>query len=154
MAIFYDGVVVPGALLAGLSGLILALKLNLGFLQIPWLMGMWVLFVFEFVEGNTITRIHFRKMLRLSRAALSSGGLTAELQEEMERKLPTFTHFLDLPLFLLIVSLGGLRPATWSHSVLGVLLALVIAFALTLSLPRIYQWPAYAVGPVGASDGE
>lgn len=154
VAIFYDGVVIPGAILVGLSGLIFTLTLNVGFFQIPWLMGMWMLFAFEFVEGNTVTRIHFRRMLRLSRAALSEGEITAELREEMLRKLPTFTHYLDLPLFLLLVSLGGVRPSTWSHLAMGTLLALVVAFAFTLSVPRIYQWPVRVVGTVGATGGE
>jgi uncharacterized membrane protein len=140
VAIFYDGVVVPGAVLAGLSGLALTLNLNLGFFQAPWLTGMWMLFVFEFVEGNTVTRIHFRRMLRLSRAALSDGAITTALRKEMERTLPTFTHYLDLPFFLMIVSLGGLRPSTWSYVAVGSLLALVVAVAFTATLPRICQW--------------
>lgn len=139
VAIFYDGVVFPGAILAGVSGVILTLNLNFGFFEFPWLTGMWVLFAFEFVEGNTITRIHFRRTLRLSRAALREGGISAELEEEMRRKLPRFTHYLDLPLFLVIVSLGGLRLPTWDHFVLGTLLALVVAIALTLSLRQARQ---------------
>lgn len=142
VAIFYDGVVVPGAILAGLSGLLLTPGLGVGFFQLPWLTGMWVLFLFEFVEGNTITRIHFRRMLRLSRAALTHGGITRALQDEMGRALPTFTHYLDLPLFLVIVSLGALRPPTWSHFSLGVPLALGVAVAFTLGFPRISRWRA------------
>jgi len=55
-AIFYDALALPGALLVGLSGLLLIFELGLGFFEEPWLVGMWGLFLFEFVEGNTITR--------------------------------------------------------------------------------------------------
>jgi uncharacterized membrane protein len=134
VAIFYNGVVFPGAILVGVSGVMLTLALDLGFFQFPWLTGMWALFAFEFVEGNTITRNHFGRMLGLSRAALKEGGVTARLEEEMRRKLPRFTHYLDLPLFLVIVSLGALRPSTWDHFVLGILLAVMLAIVLTLSL--------------------
>ena len=33
--------------------------------------------------------------------------------------MPTFTHFLDLPILMLIVSLGALRPDSWTHFVVG-----------------------------------
>ncbi|HET7853624.1 MAG TPA: DUF2269 family protein [Candidatus Methylomirabilis sp.] len=139
MTIFYDGVVLPGAILVGLSGLLLMFYLQFGFFQIPWLTGMWLLFAFEFMEGNTITRIHFRKMRRVSQAALNEGRVTSELQEKMDDKVGTFTHYLDLPLFFVIVSLGGLRPATWTHFTLGTLLALVTGLALSSFLPRMYR---------------
>ncbi|HAG50113.1 MAG: hypothetical protein A2X87_05015 [Deltaproteobacteria bacterium GWC2_42_51] len=142
VAIFYDGIVVPGAILAGSSGLILTINMNIGFFDLPWLTGMWILFVAEFVEGNTITRIHFRRLLKLSRIALDQGRITAGLQEEMERILPTFTHYLDMPLFLFIVFLGSLRPLTWNYFTIGILLALAVTFSLTISISRIYRWPA------------
>ena len=44
-AIFYDALALPGALLLGASGLYLTFELDLGFLEEPWLVGMWGLFV-------------------------------------------------------------------------------------------------------------
>lgn len=131
---FYDGFVVTGAVLAGVSGLLLTLKAGLGFFQSPWQTGMWTLFVFEFAEGNTITRIHFRRMLRLSKEALANGELTGRFLYERSRKLPTFTHFLDLPLFFLIVSFGALRPAAWGSVFLWALLAVIAGTALMFAL--------------------
>lgn len=139
VAILYDGVVVPGAILAGFSGLGLILKMNAGFFEFPWLTGMWALFAFEFVEGNTITRIHFRRMLRLSGDALAQGNMTPELKKEQARRLPAFTHYLDLPLFFLIVSFGGLRPLSWNAIALGVMLALAAGTALYVIFTSIYK---------------
>jgi hypothetical protein len=51
-----------------------------------------------------------------------------------------FTHFLDLPMLLLIVSLGAIQPATWTHFLIGTVSALAIATALTLWIPRLYPW--------------
>jgi uncharacterized membrane protein len=144
-AVFYDGVVVPGAILVLISGPVMIFKAGFGFFQMPWLTGMWILFAFEFVEGNTITRIHFRRMLKWSRAALSRGDVTAELRNEMERRLPTFTHYLDIPLFALIVCLGALRPSTWGLFAMGLPLALAAAVTLGIVIPRIYRWPLQEV---------
>jgi uncharacterized membrane protein len=39
-AIFYDSLVISGALLVGISGLFLILELGLGFFAEPWVVGM------------------------------------------------------------------------------------------------------------------
>jgi uncharacterized membrane protein len=54
IAVFYDGLVVPGALLLLASGTWLIVDFYGGwnFLQFPWLAGMVGLFAFEFIEGN------------------------------------------------------------------------------------------------------
>ncbi len=71
IAVFYDGLVVPGALLLLGSGIWLIVSYYDGwsFLTIPWLAGMVLLFAFEFIEGNTITRLYFMR-LRPSRGRL------------------------------------------------------------------------------------
>jgi Predicted integral membrane protein (DUF2269) len=141
IALFYDGLVIPGALLLLGSGtwLIVAFYDGWAFLQVPWLAGMVLLFAVEFVEGNTITRLYFLKLRRLSSEALRQGDFTAELKQARAEPVPTFTHFLDLPLLMLIVSLGALRPDTWTHFLVGAAIALAVATALTLALPRLYS---------------
>ena len=76
IAVFYDGLVVPGALLLLASGTWLIVSYYEGwqFLNVPWLVGMVVLFAFEFIEGNTITRLYFMRLRRLARAAVAEGG--------------------------------------------------------------------------------
>ena len=76
IAVFYDGLVVPGALLLLASGTWLIAGYHGGwdFLEVPWLAGMVVLFAFEFIEGNTITRLYFVRLRRLTRRAWRSGG--------------------------------------------------------------------------------
>jgi hypothetical protein len=61
IAVLYDGLVVPGALLLLASGtwLIAGYYGGWDFLEVPWLAGMVVLFAFEFIKGNTITRLYF-----------------------------------------------------------------------------------------------
>lgn len=60
IAVLYDGLVVPGALLLLGSGtwLIVTTYGGWAFLGMPWLAGMVALFAFEFVEGNTVTRLY------------------------------------------------------------------------------------------------
>ena len=54
--------------------------------------------------------------------------------------MPTFTHFLDLPLLFLIVALGAIRPTTWLLFFAGSIAAVALATILTLVIPRLYPW--------------
>lgn len=142
IAVFYDGLVVPGALLLLASGtwLIVTFYGGWSFLQVPWLVGMVVLFAFEFIEGNTVTRLYFMRLRRLTREATEAGHVTPELERARSERIPTFTHFLDIPLLLVIVALGAVRPTTWMLAVSGIVVALVVATTLTVALPRLYPW--------------
>jgi uncharacterized membrane protein len=147
IAVFYDGVVVPGAIILFVSGTWMTAEMwgGWGFMQHPWLAGMIVLFLFEFVEGNTITRLYFMRLRRLTNEALVQGSVTPELTRVRQEKVPSFTHFLDLPMLLLIVSLGTMKPSTWTQFIIGAIAALVVAIILTLWIPRLYPWipPTY-----------
>lgn len=142
IAVFYDGVVVPGALLLLFSGtwMTWAVWGGWGFMQHPWLAGMIFLFVFEFIEGNTVTRLYFMRLRRLTRQASENNTAIPELERARRQRVPTFTHFLDIPVLLLIVSLGALRPNTWTQFFLGLSLALIVAMLLTVIVPRLYPW--------------
>lgn len=142
IAVFYDGLVVPGALLLLGSGtwMIVTVYGGWAFAQVPWLLGMAILFALEVVEGNTITRLYFLRLRRLTREALAAGGVTPELRRARGEPVPTLTHFLDLPLYTVIVSLGAMRPETWVHFAVGVPLALAVGVALSIALPRLYPW--------------
>ncbi len=146
-AIFYDGLAVPGALLLGASGLLLKSELGLGWLERPWFTGMWGLFLFEVVEGNTVTRLQFRRTLRRSRAALSTGVLSTEVRAEARSPLGQITHFLDVPLFLVIVWCGVMQPDSWRQVATAVGVALIAAGLLTALVPRLARRdrPASAV---------
>jgi uncharacterized membrane protein len=141
IAIFYDGLVVPGAVLLLASGSwMIASLYGWQFLDVPWLLGMVILFAAEFIEGNTITRLYFIRLRRLTQVALAEGQVTPELERARVKSLPTFTHFLDLPMFFLIVSLGTVRPSTWTHFVVGLCLAVAAGALLSVALPRLYSW--------------
>lgn len=142
IAIFYDGVVVPGALLLFFSGAWMTARFYGGwdFLSIPWLSGMIFLFAFGFVEGNTITRLYFMRLRRIAREAVSAGHFTPQLEHERARLVPTFTHFLDLPMLVLIIALGVMRPATWDFFVIGLIIAIGAAVALTAVMRGVYKW--------------
>jgi hypothetical protein len=133
---------VPGALILLASGAWLIALYHGGwdFLQVPWLAGMVALFAFEFVEGNTVTRVYFLRLRRLTREALQTGRLSPELAAARAEQVPTFTHFLDLPILLVIVMLGALRPDTWLVFGIGAAVALMVAFVLTMVVPRLYPW--------------
>lgn len=140
--IFYDGVVVPGALVLLFSGAWMTIEFYGGwdFLELPWLAGMIFLFAFEFIEGNTITRLYFLRLRRIAREAVDAGRFTPELEHERARLVPTFTHFLDIPILTLIIALGVLRPEAWNFFVTGLLLAFGAAIALTYIMRSVYRW--------------
>jgi uncharacterized membrane protein len=137
-AIFYDSFAISGALMVGISGFFLILELELGFFEEPWVVGMWGLFLFEFIEGNTVTRAQFRKTLHRSREALARGGpLTDDVREEARGLLNQIAHFLDVPLFTVIVYCGTVRPDSWSHVITAIVIALVVAAILIVAVPRL-----------------
>ena len=142
IAVFYDGVVVPGAILLLISGTWMIIEFfdGWGFVKIPWLAGMVFLFAFEFIEGNTITRLYFMRLRRLTADALKAGVFTPALERARAENLPTFTHFLDLPLLFLIVALGVIKPDTWTLFISGSVIAVLVASILTLHIPRLYPW--------------
>jgi hypothetical protein len=113
IGVFYDGVVVSGALLLLANGtwFIVSYYGGWGFLNVPRLAGMVLLFALEFVEGNTITRLYFVTLRRLARVAVTEGRMTPELARARAEQLASFTHFLDIPILLVIVSFGALRPS-------------------------------------------
>jgi uncharacterized membrane protein len=139
IAVFYDGVVVPGALLLLGSGAWLIAEFYGGweFVKQPWLLGMVVLFAFEFIEGNTVTRLYFLRLRRLTNEALATGRFTPALERARAENIPTFTHFLDLPLLFLIIALGAIRPDNWTLFAVGSLVAIAIATFFTLFIPRL-----------------
>jgi uncharacterized membrane protein len=142
IAVLYDGLVVPGALLLLGSGTWLIVTVYGGWstLGIPWLTGMVALFAFEFIEGNTITRLYFMRLRRLAREAVEHGTMTPELAEARREQVPTFTHFLDIPILFVIVALGAMRPNSWTLFAVGTALALLAAAVLTLVIPRLYPF--------------
>jgi hypothetical protein len=115
---------------------------------------MVILFALEFVEGNTITRLYFMRLRRLARAALAEDRLTSELTGARAEQLASFTHFLDIPILLAIVSLGVLRSASWTQFVLGVVIAVTAASLLNYAIPRLTPGrltpPANNAGTTGA----
>ncbi len=80
------------------------------------------------------------KLRRLARAALAEERLTPELALARAEQLASFTHFLDIPILLVIVSLGALRPSDWTQFVIGIGTAVAAASALNYFIPRLYPW--------------
>lgn len=142
IAVFYDGVVVPGALLLLSSGTWMIIDYHGGwdFLETPWLAGMVLLFALEFVEGNTVTRLYFMRLRRLTRAAVAEGDWTPALLAARGEQVASFTHFLDIPILMVIVALAVLRPEDWQTFFVGSAMAILVATALNIVIPRLYPW--------------
>jgi hypothetical protein len=153
IAVLYDGLVVPGAFLLLGSGtwLIVTTYGGWAFLGLPWLVGMVALFAFEVIEGNTITRLYFMRLRRVTRESLELGQVTQALEETRSERVPTFTHFLDLPILFVIIMLGAMRPTTWTLFITGTAFALAAAAILTLVIPRLYPFEL-GRGPLVARD--
>jgi hypothetical protein len=105
------------------------------------------LFALEFIEGNTITRLYFMRLRRLARAAVAERRVTEELARARGEQLASFTHFLDIPILLVIVSLGALRPSDWTQFVLGFVIAVLAASLLNYVVPRLYPWSGDEIEP-------
>ncbi len=153
--VFYDGLVFPGALLLLVSGTWMVVTTYGGwswqFLKIPWLAGMAILFAFEFIEGNSVTRLYFLRLGRLTREALRRGHFTPELKRARESTTTNFTHFLDIPLYLTIVALGTTKPGTWTLFFASSAISVAIAIALTLVVPRLFRWSPMLESPARPS---
>jgi hypothetical protein len=135
VALFYDAVVVPGAVLLGVVGAIMvATVYGAATFTQPWLAAMIVLFGLEFVEGNTITRRAFQRAKRLA-----ADTMTADTPKARRAWLPAFTHFLDLPILAVLIGLGVFRPMTWTPIRLSVAAALLAAVLLTWLVPRLFD---------------
>ncbi len=136
-AILYDFVVLPGALLVAVTGPLLIWKAGFGYFDMPWLTAMWALFLFEFVEGNTVTRLQFRRTLRISRSYAGSTVLTPEMKGEARTLLGRFTHFLDMPLFSVIVYCGVTRTNSWVVVGAAIAIAIVVTLFLAVAVPAV-----------------
>ena len=80
------------------------------------------------------------RLRRLTGDALDAGAITPELERERARLVPSFTHYLDLPMLFLIIALGAIRPDTWSLFIYGSVIAITLALIFTLLIPRLYPW--------------
>jgi hypothetical protein len=138
-AILYDFLAVPGALMMLITGPLLIWKLGYNYFDTPWLTGMWGLFLFEFIEGNTLTRVQFRRTLRVSRSLPEDQPLTKETRGEARSFIGRLAHFLDLPLFSVIIYCGVARPDSWLEVGRAIGIALVVALALMVFIPRLAE---------------
>ena len=98
---------------------------------------MWGLFLFEFIEGNTITRMQFRRTLRCSRSFERDEPLTLARRRHARPLLAQAAHFLDIPLFSVIVYCGVMRPTQWREVTMAIGVAVVVAVCLTVFAPRL-----------------
>jgi uncharacterized membrane protein len=143
MLMFYYRVVTPGSLLILLSGFSMVFGYyGLKALDIPWLAGMMVLFVFEFFEGHLIMKFHYLKLKQAVERSKQAGASVPELDRELRARLTLATHFLDVPNFALIVALGIVRPSDWTFFSIGLSLVVVFTAWLTWVVPRRYPWLA------------
>ena len=111
---------------------------GLAFFEEPWLITMWGLFLFEFVEGNTITRFQFRKTLHSSKKALKDGKiLTDDVREDARTLINQIVHFLDLPMTTVIVYCGTVRPDNWTAILIAIAIALGVTALLVMFVPRL-----------------
>lgn len=77
---------------------------------------------------------------RLTREALRRGHFTHALVEARDSTTTHFAHFLDIPLYLVIVSPGTTKPTTWTLFFASGAVALGVAVVPTLAVPRLHPW--------------
>ena len=137
--IFRNCLIAPGSIIITITGIFLVLELDMGFFDEPWLVGMWGLFAFEFIEANVVARRHNRQTLKCARRALDAGALTPELRREAHGPVGIFTHFLDIPITVVMVWCGVTRPDGWTEIAIGVAIAVALAVALSMTVPHLYR---------------
>ncbi len=137
IAILYDSLAVPGALMMLITGPLLIWKLGLSYFDAPWLTAMWGLFLFEFIEGNTLTRLQFRRTLRVSRSLAEDEPLTDEIRGRARTFIGRLAHFLDVPLFSVIIYCGVVRPDSWLDVGSAIGIAIAAALVLMSVVPRL-----------------
>ena len=138
-AILYDYVVVPGALTQVVTGPLLIWTLGYNDFDTPWLTGMWGLFLFEFIEGNTLTRVQFRRTLKVSRSLAEGEPLTDEIRGRARTFIGRLAHFLDVPLFTVIVYCGVARPDSWLQVGTAIGIAITAALVLMSVVPPLAE---------------
>ncbi len=146
MLMFYYRLVMPGSLLILLSGFSMVFGYyGWSALETPWLSGMMVLFAFEFFEGHLIMKLHYVKLKQATEQARQSGRPVPELEHELRARLTLATHFLDVPNFALIVTLGVIRPTDWTFFAVGVTLVIAVTAWMTIVVPRKHPWRGMAL---------
>ena len=140
--VIYAGVVVSGAFILLASEVWMTADVG-GRMEIyaATLAGMVLLILVKFVEGNTITRYYCICPRHLANDALVQGGVTPELTCARQECLPTFAHFLDIPMRLVLVSLGAIRLGTRSQVSMGTVRA---------PSPRLRPWGSLALSASSA----
>ncbi|WP_372660017.1 DUF2269 family protein [Hydrogenophaga sp.] len=138
---FYYRLVVPGSMLILLSGFSMVFGYyGWSFMEIPWLAGMMVLFVFEFFEGHLIMKFHYLKLKQGILAAKQANAPVPELEHELRARLTLATHFLDVPNFTLIVVLGIVRPTDWTLFSYGLVLVVAVTTWMAVVIPKRHPW--------------
>jgi Predicted integral membrane protein (DUF2269) len=138
---FYGRVAVVGSLGVLLSGFSMVFAFyGWTALQLPWLAGMMVLFVFEFLEGHLIMKLHYVKLQRAVARARTVGHNVPELEQELRARLTTAAHFLDVPNLALIIALGVVRPMDWRFFAFGLAVVAGVTAWMTYAIPRRHPW--------------
>ena len=132
-------VLVPGVLLLAGSGgwLVAGYYGGWDFVRIPWLAGMAVLFVFQSVWANTVTRAHAQRMRRLLARTRDADPLTPALERARNEPLASFGQQLEPLLFAVVVALGLLRPMDWGVVAMGCVAAALLAAAIAFYAVRL-----------------
>ncbi|MEZ5956342.1 MAG: DUF2269 family protein [Hyphomonadaceae bacterium] len=149
---FYYRLVVPGSMLILLSGFSMVFAYySWAALETPWIAGMMVLFIFEFLEGHLFMGFHYFKLRAASVRAREAGEWTPQLEAEVKDRLCVAAHFLDVPNFFLIVSIGVLRPESWTHFMIGVVLVIAVTATLNHLVGKHAPWRGISAGASGAA---
>ncbi len=121
----------PAVLLLALSGVWLVVSYyGWAFVQLPWLAGMALLFVFQSVWANTVTRAHAQRLGQLLAGMRATDRVTPELERARRAPPARFGQQLEPLLFTLILAFGLLRPMDWATVVAGVAAAALLALAI------------------------
>ena len=81
--------------------------------------------------------MQFRRTLKISRSLAEDEPLTDEIRGRARTFIGRLAHFLDVPLFSVIVYCGVVRPDSWLVIGGAIGAAIAAALALMFTAPRI-----------------
>ncbi len=118
----YRWVVTGGALVLAVSGVVLASYRGFEHLLVPWFLMMLVFSVVEGAEGNLLTRVYFRERLSRSEESMRPRGGVLALRPAFKKweRIALMAHYLDVPMYLLVVLLAYGRCESWLVAAIGV----------------------------------
>ena len=104
------GVLLPGALLSGATGVFWGAAAGYNFFTTGWLLALWVLYVLAVFICLPLLGLGLRRVRLLALQAAKTGRITPELEEALAGNVPVVFGSLIIVLTVMMAWLAGFQP--------------------------------------------